>query len=65
MTAKKLTRSTTDKWLGGVCGGLADFTGWDVNLIRLLVVLLTLFSTGLGIIAYIAAWIILPEENRY
>ncbi|RLV54609.1 PspC domain-containing protein [Aeromicrobium phragmitis] len=60
---KKLQRSRSDKWLGGVCGGIAAYTGWDVNLVRLLVVLLTVFSTGTAIIAYIAAWILLPEET--
>ena len=27
---KRLTRSTTDKWLAGVCGGIAEYFGWDV-----------------------------------
>lgn len=60
---KKLQRSRGDKWLGGVCGGLAAYTGWDVNIVRLLAVLLTLVSTGTAIIAYIAAWVLLPEET--
>lgn len=60
---KKLQRSRSDKWLGGVCGGIAAYTGWDVNLIRLGVVLLTLVSTGTAILAYLAAWILLPEET--
>ncbi|WP_293782340.1 PspC domain-containing protein [uncultured Aeromicrobium sp.] len=60
---KKLQRSRRDKWLGGVCGGIAAYTGWDVNLIRLGVVLLTLVSTGTAILAYLAAWILLPEET--
>ena len=34
---KKLTRNRDDKWLGGVCAGIADYTGIDANLVRLIV----------------------------
>lgn len=57
---KKLTRSRDDKWLGGVCGGIATYTGLDANLIRLLVVVCTIFGAGSLIVAYIAAWILIP-----
>lgn len=58
---KRLVRSQTDRWLGGVCGGLADYLGVDANLIRLLVVIGSLFTAGTVLIAYIAAWILMPE----
>jgi phage shock protein C len=48
--------------LGGVCGGLAKYLGVDPTLVRLGTVALTLVSGGAGIIAYVAAWIIVPEE---
>jgi phage shock protein PspC (stress-responsive transcriptional regulator) len=58
---RRLVRSRQDRWLGGVCGGVADYTGIDANLVRLLVVLGTIFGLGSLIVAYIAAWILMPE----
>ena len=58
---KKLYRSRTDKKICGVCGGLAKYFNMDANIVRLLVVLLTLFVGG-GLIAYIVCALILPEE---
>ena len=43
---KRLLRSSTDKWLGGVCGGLAQYTGVDVNLVRLITVVLVIVGVG-------------------
>ncbi len=59
---KRLYRSKRDKVLGGVCGGIADYFEMDPVMVRLVWVLFTLVSMGFGIIAYIAAWIIVPEE---
>jgi phage shock protein PspC (stress-responsive transcriptional regulator) len=59
---KRLVRSRTDRWLGGVCGGIAEYSGVDANLIRLLVVLGTIFGFGSLLVAYIVAWILMPEE---
>jgi len=59
----KLYRSTSDRMLAGVCGGLAEYIGMDSSLIRLALVLLILFG-GTGVLAYIIAWIIIPEEPR-
>ena len=58
---KKLTRSTTDKKLCGVCGGFAEYFNVDVTLIRLGVALVTLFACGTGVLAYIVAAIVIPE----
>ena len=58
---KRLVRSSQDRWLGGVCGGFANYFGIDVNLVRLLVVIGTIFGFGSLIIAYIVAWIVMPE----
>lgn len=57
---QKLCRSRTNKVLGGVAGGIAEYLGVDPNLIRLVFVLLTFFG-GAGVPAYIIAWIIIPE----
>jgi phage shock protein C len=60
--AKRLVRTRDDRWLGGVCGGIARYTGLDSNLVRLLVVLGTVLGFGALILAYIVAWIVIPEE---
>ena len=58
---KKLYRSRTSKKICGVCGGLAKYLNMDVTVVRLLAVLLTLFVGG-GLIAYIVAALVMPEE---
>lgn len=60
---KKLTRSRDDKWLGGVCGGIAEYSGLDVNLIRILVAVLSILGFGTVIVAYIVAWILVPAAQ--
>jgi phage shock protein C len=60
---RRLYRLTSDKKIAGVCSGLARYFEVDVTLVRLLVVAATLCSGGLGLLAYIAAWIIMPREN--
>lgn len=55
-----LYRHPTHKMLGGVCGGLADFLGWDATLLRIFWVVLTLATGGGGLLAYLALWILLP-----
>lgn len=59
-----LRRSRKHRILGGVCGGLAEWLGWDVTLVRLLYVVISIVSVGFpGILAYIILWIIMPEED--
>ncbi len=60
-TDKRLMRSDDDRWIGGVCGGLAEYTGVDAGLIRLLVAVATVLGAGSLILAYIAAWVIMPK----
>ena len=57
--ARKLYRSTEDKKIAGVCGGLGDYFDIDPTIIRLLWVSMVL-ALGTGIVAYILAWIIVP-----
>lgn len=59
-TAKRLYRSRTDRMLGGIAGGMAEYFGMDSTLMRLIFVLLVLLP-GIGVIAYLIAWIIIPE----
>ena len=59
--AKKLYRSKKDSIIAGVCGGIAEYFGIDPTLVRLLT-LLIVFLGGAGGIAYIIAWIIIPQN---
>lgn len=61
MNGKSLTRSTTDKFLGGVCGGLARYLNLDSGLVRILTVVIAVF-TQVGWIAYLVLWAVLPTE---
>jgi phage shock protein C len=58
---KKLYLSETDKKIGGVCGGIAEYFDVDSTLIRLAWVLLILFG-GSGLLLYLIAWIIIPRR---
>ncbi len=57
---KKLYRSKKDKMIAGVCGGIAEYFDIDSTLVRLLTVIFVLLG-GAGVIAYIIAWIIIPQ----
>jgi len=59
---KKLFRSSEDRMLGGVCGGLGEFLGIDATLIRLAFFLL-LFGGGVGFWVYIVLWVLIPEQG--
>ena len=56
----QLVRPRYPRVFGGVCSGLALHYGWDITTVRLLWVLCVLFA-GTGILAYIIAWIVIPE----
>ena len=59
-----LMRRIDGRIVAGVCAGLADYLGMDVNLVRVLVVLLTVFTAGTGILVYLIAWAVIPEEGQ-
>jgi len=59
---KKLFRSRTQKMISGVCGGLAEYFSLDVSLIRVIWVVGTVISAGMGILAYVVMLIVFPEE---
>ena len=61
ITSKRLTRRSNDRMIAGVCSGVADYLGVDVTLVRLLTVVAAIFSVGAVAVAYIAAWILMPE----
>ncbi|HWM58236.1 MAG TPA: PspC domain-containing protein [Pseudonocardia sp.] len=56
-------RSRTERMLGGVCGGLAESLGVDAALLRIGLVALTLLGAGIGVVLYVAAWILVPESD--
>ncbi len=59
-----LRRSRKHRIIAGVCGGLADWLGWDVTVVRILYVLISIFSAAFpGILAYIILWVIMPDEG--
>ena len=57
----KLRRSRSDRWLGGVCGGIARASGVESWIWRLVFVLCTVFA-GFGLLFYVLMWIFVPEE---
>jgi len=61
---KRLYRSKTRRMLGGVCGGLGEYLEIDPTIIRLVWAVLTLFTWGIWLLAYIIAWIIIPDQEE-
>ena len=65
MNNKKLYRSIADKKLCGVCGGIAEYFELDPTIIRLLWVVMTLFTAAFpGVLAYIICALIMPQQNQ-
>jgi len=61
---KKLRRSRTNRWIGGVCGGLGQFFGLSSVWFRLLFFILLLPGGLPGLVPYLILWIIIPLEGR-
>ena len=62
-TGFRLHRSRTDRMIGGVLGGLAESLGVDAALLRVGLIALTLLGAGIGVVLYVAAWILVPEGD--
>lgn len=60
---KRLYRSRTDKMLGGVCGGIADYFGIDPTGVRIITLVLVLIW-GSGLLAYLVLWIVVPMAPK-
>lgn len=59
-----LHRSREHKMIAGVCGGLADWLGWDPTIVRILYVLVSILSAAFpGILVYLALWILMPKAE--
>jgi phage shock protein C len=61
---RRLTRSTTDRYLGGVCGGLAQYLNVDATIVRLVVVVITVSTGGFPLALYVIALLLMPEDDR-
>ncbi len=63
MSSKKLYRSREDRIIAGVCAGLADYFNIDTTFVRLAFIFLFLVE-GVGVVAYLIAWVIIPEQSQ-
>ena len=61
---KTLTRSRDNRMLAGVCAGFSDYLGYDVTLVRVIWAVVSILTGGAGVLAYLAAWVIIPEEGQ-
>ena len=62
---QRIYRPHYGRVFGGVCAGLAQHFGWDVALVRILLCVLVIFGCGTPILAYIIAWIVIPQEPYF
>ncbi|HEY9132412.1 MAG TPA: PspC domain-containing protein [Dyella sp.] len=58
---KRLARSSSQRMLAGVCGGVAEYIGWDPTIVRVIWIILTL-AGGSGILLYLILWLVMPEN---
>ena len=61
---RRLSRPMYDKNIAGVCAGFARYMGVDVVLMRILWLVLAIASGGLGFLAYLIAWIVMPKDYQ-
>lgn len=59
---RRLYRSVDNQMIAGVCGGIADYLGWDATIVRIAYVLLTIFTIFSGVLIYIILWLIIPKN---
>lgn len=59
---KKLYRSNNGM-IAGVCGGIANYFGWDPTLVRVGYILLSIFTAFTGVIAYLILWLVVPKQG--
>lgn len=59
---KELKRSRTNRMIAGVCGGIGEYFEIDPTVVRLVWVVVTVLTSGIGILAYLLAVLVVPEE---
>ena len=62
---QRIVRPRYGRMIGGVCAGLAQHFGWDVALVRVVLVVLVFFGCGTPLLAYFIAWIVIPNEPYF
>ena len=62
--SKVLMRSRDGRMLAGVCAGVADYFGLDVTMVRVIWAVVSIITGGAGVLAYLAAWAIIPDEGQ-
>lgn len=60
---KQLLRSRRDRVFAGICGGIGEYFEIDSNLVRLVWILISLAGVVPGVLLYLLAWVILPEDD--
>ena len=60
--ARALSRSREGAKIAGVCAGVARYFGLEVSLVRILWIVLTIYPPGVGLLAYIICWIVMPRD---
>jgi phage shock protein C len=61
---KVLVRSRKGRMVAGICAGVAEYFGVDVTLVRVIVAVIAVITGGMGVLAYLVAWAIIPEEGE-
>jgi phage shock protein PspC (stress-responsive transcriptional regulator) len=61
---KVLVRNRKGRMIAGVCSGVADYLGFDVTLVRVIVAVVSVITGGAGALAYLVAWALIPEEGE-
>ena len=61
---KALVRSRKGRMVAGICAGIAEYFGVDVTLVRVVVAVVAVITGGAGVLAYLAAWAIIPDEGE-
>jgi phage shock protein C len=61
---KALVRDRKGRMVAGVCAGVAQYLGLDVTLVRVIVAVVSVITGGAGVLAYLAAWVIIPGEGE-
>jgi phage shock protein PspC (stress-responsive transcriptional regulator) len=62
--ANPLRRSRKNRMIAGICGGLAEWLGWDPTLVRVLYVAISVFSAAFpGLLVYVILWVVMPEGD--
>lgn len=60
-----LLRSRKYRMIAGVCGGMAEWLGWDPTVVRVAYILVSILSAGFpGILTYVILWVVMPESKE-